>query len=303
MILRNTLLFLARRKWLRRWMQHSSWTQPMVRRFVAGTTLEEAMQVLQRLDREGLLCSLDHLGENVSSRSEAELSLQCALDAIVRFPRGGKPPTVSIKLTQFGLDLSESLCAQLVEKLAAVAREAGAGIEIDMEASAYVDRTLDLVRRIHAQTGNVRGVIQAALHRSERDLDALCRDAIPVRLCKGAYREPAAVAFQEKSKVDANYCRLMFYLLEHGRVPAVATHDPAILRQAVTRIRALGLDRRQYEFQMLYGVSRRLQQRLARAGHPLRLYVPYGDAWYPYFMRRLAERPANLLFLARQLLH
>ncbi|MBK5293071.1 MAG: proline dehydrogenase family protein, partial [Acidobacteriia bacterium] len=291
-MLRKALLFLARQQWLRGWIQNSRLTRPLVRRFVAGTTLDEAMQVCLRLEREGTFCTLDHLGENVSSSKEAESSLQFALNAIARFPCGRAPATVSIKLTQFGLDISESLCRQLMIEVAAAAEAAGTGIEIDMESSAYVDRTLAMVRHLHGKTGNVRAVIQAYLYRSQSDIKALCSEAIPVRLCKGAYLEPPSIAFQEKSKVDRNYCLLMNFLLEHGRVPALATHDDAILKQAVLRIRQLDLDRHSYEFQMLYGVRRRLQNMLVSGGHPLRLYVPYGVAWYPYFMRRLAERPA-----------
>jgi len=259
------------------------------------------MRVCGRLKTEGILCTLDHLGENVTTQAEAESSLQSAFDSIAQLPHGSVPATVSIKLTQFGLDLSESLCRELVMRLAVAADAAGTGIEIDMEASAYVERTLKLVRKIHSQTGNVRAVIQAYLHRSQTDVEALCLEGILVRLCKGAYLEPPEIALQDKREVDQNYDRLMNYLLEHGRVPALATHDHIIIENAIRKIQDLGLRKHQYEFQMLYGVRRNLQNKLVRTGHPLRLYVPYGDAWYPYFMRRLAERPANVLFLIRQL--
>ncbi len=301
MILRKTLLFLGQQRWLKHWMKGSRLARPLVRRFVAGDGLEDAMRVCGRLKTEGILCTLDHLGENVTTQAEAESSLQSAFDSIAQLPHGSVPATVSIKLTQFGLDLSESLCRELVMRLAVAADAAGTGIEIDMEASAYVERTLKLVRKIHSQTGNVRAVIQAYLHRSQTDVEALCLEGILVRLCKGAYLEPPEIALQDKREVDQNYDRLMNYLLEHGRVPALATHDHIIIENAIRKIQDLGLRKHQYEFQMLYGVRRNLQNKLVRTGHPLRLYVPYGDAWYPYFMRRLAERPANVLFLIRQL--
>jgi proline dehydrogenase len=182
------------------------------------------------------------------------------------------------------------------------AKSMGRMVEIDMESSPYVDRTLALVSNLHARYGSVRAVIQAYLYRSESDVQNLCKSSIPIRLCKGAYRESSDVAFPRKQDVDANYVRLMFELFDRGTYPAIASHDEKILDRALGYIRERNIAADRFEFQMLYGVGRDLQRRLVEAGYRLRLYVPYGDAWYPYFMRRLAERPANVLFLARNLL-
>jgi proline dehydrogenase len=209
---------------------------------------------------------------------------------------------VSVKLTQLGLDFSEQDCKSNVECLVARAKTIGRMVEVDMESSPYVDRTLALVSNLHANCGSVRAVIQAYLYRSESDIRNLCQESVPIRLCKGAYRESSDVAFPRKKDVDANYVRLMLELFDHGTYPAIATHDEKILDRAMSYIRERKIAADRFEFQMLYGVRRDLQRRLVAAGYRLRLYVPYGNAWYPYFMRRLAERPANVLFLARNLL-
>ncbi|MBM3813279.1 MAG: proline dehydrogenase [Acidimicrobiia bacterium] len=282
-------------------MEQSRLTRRLVKRFVAGHSLAEALAVCRRLKGEGILSTLDYLGENVASAAEAAESAEKAREAIRLIRDNGLPATISIKLTQFGLDISEEECRGNVTKAVEAARAAGTQVEVDMESSEYVDRTLDLVRRLHGEYGNVRAVIQAYLYRSEQDVRQLCRERVPVRLCKGAYLEPAGVAFPEKTRVDGNYRKLMRILLEEGAVPALATHDEALLVEAGLIVKELGLKPEQYEFQMLYGVRRRLQRRLVEEGHRLRLYVPYGEAWYPYFMRRLAERPANVVFLVRQL--
>jgi len=210
--------------------------------------------------------------------------------------------SVSIKLTQFGLDLSEELCRRNVAALVAAARAVDGFVEMDIESREYVDRTLRIGTEMHERFGRVRSAIQAYLYRSGEDAAALCRKGVPVRLCKGAYREPASAAFPRKSQVDQNYRRLSEVLLERGVYPALATHDPNMIEHALRFAAARGIPKSAFEFQMLYGIRRDLQARLVREGYRLRLYVPYGDAWYPYFMRRLAERPANLLFLARNLM-
>jgi proline dehydrogenase len=222
-----------------------------------------------------------------------------ALDQIARLKLQA---TVSVKLTQLGLDFSEPAARAAVECLVARAKSIGRMVEVDMESSVYAERTLALVSELHAKYGSVRAVIQAYLYRSEGDIENLSRRSIPVRLCKGAYHEPPNVAFPRKQDVDANYVRLMFKLLDHGAYPAIASHDENIVRQAIGYVKERNIAADRFEFQMLYGVGRELQRRLVADGFRLRLYVPYGDAWYPYFMRRLAERPANVLFLARNLL-
>jgi len=299
--LRKALLFLSRLRWLRRWTEQSKITRRLVRRFVAGNRLDDAIRTCHSLKSEGILATLDHLGENVKSLEEADSSVEEALEALRRIKDEQLPSTISIKLTQFGLDISEEKCRANVTLVVEEAKAAQTQVEVDMESSRYVDRTLDLVRHLHQDYGNVRAVIQAYLYRSEQDVRRLCAGRIPVRLCKGAYLEPAEVAFPEKTRVDGNYRKLMKILLEDGICPALATHDAALLTEAQLLVRHLGLQPHQYEFQMLYGVRRKLQRELVSQNHRLRLYVPYGVAWYPYFMRRLAERPANVVFLVRQL--
>jgi len=222
-----------------------------------------------------------------------------ALDQIADL---GLNASISVKLTQLGLDFSEEECQANVARLVERARAIPCAVEVDMESSEYVDRTLKLVAGLHARYGSVRAVVQAYLYRSESDIESLCRQSIPVRLVKGAYQEPSDVAFPKKQDVDKNYLRLMHQLLAAGTNPAIASHDDNILQSAQEYARERKLTPDRYEFQMLYGVRRELQRRLTADGYRLRLYVPYGNAWYPYFMRRLAERPANVLFLARNLL-
>ena len=283
-------------------METSSLAERLTSRFVAGQTLDRALTVCRKLNDEGILVTLDHLGENVTSPAEAKASRDAYLEALRRVSQGRLRSTVSIKLTQFGLDLSSDGCRENVEQLVCCARQSGTSVEIDMEASEYVDRTLEIVRAMHAKHGSVRAVIQAYLRRSENDIEQLCRERIPVRLCKGAYQESADIAFPRKSEVDENYVRLTRILMERGVNPGIASHDPNMVEAAVKYASELGVVKDGFEFQMLYGIRRDLQRWLVKDGYRLRLYVPYGDAWYPYLMRRLAERPANLLFLARNLL-
>ncbi len=271
-------------------------------RFIAGSTLDRALAVCQNLNRDGMLVSLDHLGESVTSLEEAKSSRDAYLAALDQIAALHLNATISAKLTQLGIDFSEQECRGNVEVLVKRARALGTAVEVDMESSKYVDRTLDLVSHLHADYGCVRAVVQAYLYRSESDVDSLCHQAIPVRLVKGAYQEPAGVAIGTKREVDKNYMRLMIRLLDEGTNPAIATHDENILGAAIEYLRKRKIPPDRFEFQMLYGVRRDLQRRLSADGYRVRLYVPYGNAWYPYFMRRLAERPANVLFLVRNLL-
>jgi len=264
--------------------------------------LDEGIGVVQRLAGEGISATLDHLGENVSSLEAAAVSRDSYIAALAEIEAAQLPATVSIKLTQFGLDVSPESCETNVLALAERASTMQSRVEIDMESSDYTDRTLSIVNRIQDRfPGHVRAVIQAYLYRSETDIQKLSSRGIPVRLCKGAYREPASVAFERKSDVDANYVKLMKLLLAEGNYPAIASHDENIVRAGERHIREQKIGAERFEFQMLYGIRRDLQRELVSQGFRLRLYVPYGDAWYPYFMRRLAERPANLIFLAKNL--
>ncbi len=301
-MLRHTLLYLSEQSWLRHWMENSSLSQRFTSRFVAGQTLKEGIRVLQALSRERIYGTLDFLGENVSSLEDAARSKNSYLEALAEIQTGHLPATVSIKLTQFGLDLSEAACRSNVAALVDRARAMDSRVEIDMESTAYTDKTLQIVNDLQASyPGSVRAVIQAYLFRSEADIRMLSSREIPIRLCKGAYLEPPNLAFPRKADVDANYLKLMRLMLSEGTYPAIASHDENIIRRAVEFVNKEKIDRHTFEFQMLYGIRRDLQRELVSQGFTLRLYVPYGDAWYPYFMRRLAERPANLLFLAKNL--
>jgi proline dehydrogenase len=302
MILRSALLFLSRRQGLRRWVETSPVSRRLTKRFVAGQTLDDGLAVCGKLNAEHILATLDHLGENVTSPDEVKVSRDAYLEALRRIAEAKLKSTVSIKLTQFGLDLSEDVCHENVNAVVEAASRTGNSVEIDMESSEYVDRTLRLATALHDRYGCVRAVIQTYLRRSEDDIMMLCRKGVPVRLCKGAYQAQAAIAYTTKEEVDQNYRRLIRDLLVNGVYPAVATHDETIINEVIQLVQARGMPRELFEFQMLYGIRRSLQRKLVRQGFRLRLYVPYGAAWYPYFMRRLAEHPANLVFLVKNLL-
>ena len=281
-------------------METSPLSHNFTRRFIAGETLDEALAVCQRLEGQKIWTTLDHLGENVTSLDEAAQSRDAYLAALMRL--SGLPATVSIKLTQFGLDFSEAACLENVRQLAAYAKSIGSRVEIDMESSEYTGRTLNVVTQIAQEFACTRSVIQAYLLRSAADIDRLNELSIPVRLCKGAYDEPPPMAFADKRDVDRNYVTLMKTLFDKGTYPAIATHDEAILGEALRYARERKIAPEKFEFQMLYGIRSDLQRRIVDLGYHLRLYVPYGTAWYPYFMRRLAERPANAVFLLRNLI-
>jgi proline dehydrogenase len=274
----------------------------VTRRFVAGDTLEEALAVCERLQGEGVFSTLDHLGENVRTIDEASASCDAYVSALEKIAERHLLSTIAIKLTQFGLDLSGDACLDNVRRLEAKAKTAGSRVEIDMESSAYTERTLAMAIQAGSECGCVRVCVQAYLRRSAGDIERLNAAAVPVRLVKGAYREPPSEAIPRKQDVDANYVALMKTLLDRGVYPAIATHDEKIIRQALDYVRIRGIQPESFEFQMLYGIRRDLQRKLTRQGYRLRLYVPYGTEWYPYFMRRLAERPANLWFVLRNLL-
>jgi proline dehydrogenase len=301
-VLRAVLLGLSGNGTVRRWIETSPLANRLTSRFVAGRSIDQETEVIERLRRENMLATVDYLGENVGSVEEAARTRDTYLAILDRITRLGAGATLSIKLTQFGLSISKEICTNNVDPLVARAKELGTSVEIDMESSAYVDPTLEVVSAMHARYGRVRSVIQAYLHRSEKDVECLCSERIPIRLCKGAYKEPPGAAFQKKIEVDRNYVRLMNVILERGTYPAIATHDEQMVNETLSTVKSRGITPDQFEFQMLYGIRRDLQKRIVAAGYRLRLYVPYGDAWYPYFMRRLAERPANVMFLVRNML-
>ncbi|MGH8103766.1 MAG: proline dehydrogenase family protein [bacterium] len=276
------------------------------RRFVAGETMDDAMAACRALNARGLLATLDHLGENVTTESEATACGGEILTLLDKICDAGVLSHVSIKLTQMGLAISPKLCEKQVEQILKKARSNGNFVRIDMEGSAYTEPTLQLFYRLRFLYPNVGTVIQSMLRRSESDAQKLVQLGAKVRLVKGAYLEPADIAFPRKRDVDANYIRLMEMLLsedaiKRGGYPAIATHDPKMVRHAKRLAKDMNIPRDAFEFQMLYGIRRDLQDALVKEGFKVRVYVPYGDAWYPYFMRRLAERPANLFFILRQI--
>lgn len=302
-MLRRIFLELSQNRPLRHWMEESPWSQRLTSRFVAGEKLQDGIQALRQLWADKITGTLDFLGENVQSLSEGARSRDCYLVALDEIERAALPATVSIKLTQFGLDFSEDGCRENVMALVWRAQQMRSRVEVDMESSEYTDRTLRIVQDVQNRfEGCVRAVIQAYLYRSEKDIHQLSAAGIPVRLCKGAYREGPEVAFPKKTDVDANYLKLMKLLLDRGTYPAIASHDEKIVFEALHYVKEHQIPADRFEFQMLYGIRRDLQRQIVQKGFRLRLYVPYGDAWYPYFMRRLAERPANVLFLAKNLL-
>jgi proline dehydrogenase len=277
----------------------------MVARFVAGETLDEALAALDRLHRAGFRTTVDVLGEAVTSTDAAEAAADEYLDTLDALAARGLDRNVSVKLSQMGLGLGVDVCRANVERILTRAAAHDAFVRIDMEDHATTDATLALwrdLRRVNAGRGDSGVVIQAALRRSPSDVDTLIAATARVRLCKGAYVEPASVAFPDKADVDRAYASLMERLLRDGTFPGIATHDERLISRAVAFARKNEIGPERFEFQMLYGVRRDLQDRLLRAGYGVRVYVPFGTQWYPYFMRRLAERPANVAFILRSIL-
>ena len=298
---RRFLLFLSRQRHLRRWMETSPLAQRLATRFVAGETLDQALAVSRKLNSDGITITLDHLGESVSTLEEAAEARDVYLRTLSAIHDSGIRGNVSLKLTQFGLDFSNDQCRANVEQLVSRAAELNSFVRIDMESSEYTERTIDLMTGLHERFGAVGIVVQAYLRRTKDDVEKLNSRGIRVRLCKGAYLEPASVAFAGKSEVDRNYVELMKLLLDQGNYPAIATHDERMIEQTKAYATARNVPRDAFEFQMLYGIRRDLQRQLIAEGYRLRVYVPFGKAWYPYYMRRLAERPANVFFILRNL--
>ena len=295
-------------KRIQRWMMTYPPTRRAARRFVAGETREEAIDVVRTLNRRRIPATLDHLGEHTQTREEAVRAARVYLEILDAIHENSLRSNVSLKPTQMGLALGEELCYENVRKIAGRARKYENFVRIDMESSEYVDRTLALYERLRRDGyDNVGMVIQAYLYRSEQDVDRLIELGANIRLCKGAYAESPSVAFPRKRDADRNYLQLLRKLWspearEGGVYVAVATHDERIIKWAKRFAAQHGISQRDYEFQMLYGIRRDLQLCLTQEGHRVRVYVSYGTEWYPYFMRRLAERPANVMFLLRNLL-
>ena len=303
-VLRAGLLTLSRRRSLGRLATRLPIARDMVSRFVAGQTLDEAVGALERLRDHGFATTVDILGESVASGEAADAAADAYVEALGVLAERGLDRNVSLKLTQMGLAIDQGRCRDNVGRIVTRATELGAFVRIDMEDHATVDRTLATWRAVRPEptardAADCGVVIQSALRRSPTDVEGLIAEGARVRLCKGAYQEPASVAHQDRVDVDAAYEQLMTALLTRGTFPALATHDPALIRRATEIATANGIDRERFEFQMLYGIRRDLQEQLLSAGYRVRVYVPFGREWYPYFMRRLAERPANVAFLLR----
>src|SRR6266705_1479950 len=297
MVLKDTLLYLAHNRNLRDFVTHNSATRCIARRFVAGEELDEAIEVTRVLNGQRLQAALDHLGENVFEAEQARGAVQDYIAAIERIKQTGVDANISIKLTALGLDISQELCEQNVCRTLDYAQQFSIFVCIDMEGSDYTEQTVDIALRLHKQFEYVGTVIQSYLYRSKKDIEQLIAQGVRVRLVEGAYKEPKEISFQQKSEVDRNYVRLTMMLLSRGNFPAIATHDEAIINAACKYARDNGISKSAFEFQMLYGIRRDLQEKLVSQGYKVRIYVPYGSQWYPYLMRRLAERPANLIFV------
>jgi proline dehydrogenase len=301
-MLRSLFVWLSRNKLVRGWMTSLGVARRATRRFVAGETIEEAIAVIRELNAQGIVATLDHLGENVETSDDAQRATDDYVKVLDAIGVSGVKSHVSVKLTALGLDLGDDLCRANVARVAAKAKAIGTFVRIDMESVDYTDRTLAIYRSLRDEYGNVGIVIQAYLYRSEADITALCQEGGKVRLCKGAYQESPLQAFPKKSDTDVNFVRLMKMLLStqaraHGARGAIATHDVKMIDATRQYAEENLVPRDEFEFQMLHGIRRDLQQQLAADGYAVRVYVPYGTEWYPYFMRRLAERPANVWFI------
>ena len=298
-MLHSILLKLSESQSFAHWVTSNSTTRRMARRFVAGETLDEAIAAARECNNAGMMASLDYLGENVATTADAQHSRDAYLEIFERVAKEKINANVSCKLTQVGLDLSVEFCEGLVLSIVERAVAYDSFLRIDMEGSIYTQRTIEIVKRVRARNPAVGTVIQSYLYRSEADITDLLAYGCRIRLCKGAYKELPDVAYPKKTDVDANYVRLMQLLLSSGFYHGIATHDPRMIAATIRHAAAKQISKADFEFQMLYGVRTDLQRRLVKDGYRVRIYIPYGKDWFPYFMRRLAERPANVGFLVR----
>jgi len=301
-MLRSILLKFSESKSFAHWVTTNATTRRMSHRFVAGETLDEALQVARACNDAGMHATLDYLGENVSSAADAQKARDAYLEIFDRIAQERLHANVSCKLTQLGLDISPEFCEGLVLSIAERAAAYDSFLRVDMEGSSYTQRTVDLVKHVRAQTPTVGTVIQSYLYRSETDINDLLSVGCRIRLCKGAYKEDVEVAYPRKADVDGNYICLMRMLLPSGFYHGIATHDPKMIAATIRWAAEKQISKDDFEFQMLYGIRTDLQRRLVRDGYRLRIYIPYGRDWFPYVMRRLAERPANLMFFVRNFL-
>ena len=307
-MLRQSLLFLSENPAAQKLVTGTPISRRMAERFVAGESLDDAVRAARASNEAGLSVSLDYLGESVASREEAEAATDMAIRSLERIAAEGIDGNISLKPTQLGLDLDEALCRENVQRILQRARELGDGereifVRLDMESSDYTERTVSLIEELWAAGyRNVGTVLQSYLKRTPADVQRLVSLGSRIRLVKGAYKEPDSVAYQDKAEVDRMFVREMQTLLEEGHFPAIATHDEAIIDATRRWAFERGVRKDAFEFQMLYGIRRDLQQRLREEGYRVRVYIPFGDSWYPYLMRRMAERPANLFFITSSVL-
>ena len=300
---REGVLYLSGSDRVRKLITETGVSRRMAERFVAGDTLDDAVRAAKTLNAAGLTVSLDYLGELVSRREDASAATEMAIESLRRIGEEGIRGNISIKPSQLGIEIDREFCLENLERILTSARDAGDGdgeifVRLDMESTDYTEKTIDLVETLWERGyRNVGTVVQSYLHRTLADIRRLNRIGSRVRLVKGAYREPPSVAYQEKAMVDQVFVDAMKVLLREGTYPAIATHDEAMIGATRHFAYEHGIPRNSFEFQMLYGIRRDLQQRLLEEGYNVRVYVPYGDSWYPYLMRRMAERPANLFFI------
>jgi proline dehydrogenase len=301
-MLKSLLLYLSEQPRIQRLATNLQVSRSVARRFVAGEKIKEAVEAVRVLNHKGFSATVDYLGEMVTKKEDATHATEEYLEALRQIHCNELDSNVSLKLTQFGLGIDEELCRSNVEQIVKLAAELKNFVRIDMEGSPYTESTLRIFKSLRSQYENVGAVIQAYLFRSEKDIEELLKMGARIRLCKGAYKEPPEISFEEKSGTDANFVKLMKILLPSGIYHGIATHDPKMIFATKVFSREQNISPDSFEFQMLYGVRRDLQDRLLNEGYRLRVYVPYGEQWYSYLMRRMAERPANLLFVLRNLL-
>ena len=304
MLTRSALIYLSRHEGLKDFAANFSFFKRLTTRFVAGETIDEAVAAIKELNAEGCSASFDHLNESVGSPAEAQGEVEEYLHILERIDETGINSNVSIKLTQFGLELDPELAYENARKVVVDASRRGNFVRVDMESSSVTQVTLDIFKRLRAEFGlnEVGIVLQSYLRRTEADAKEMLAIPARIRICKGAYNEPPEVAFPDKKDTDDNYIRVMKLLLSSGTYHGIATHDPRMIEATIAYANEQGIGKDAFEFQMLYGVRRDLQRQLAKDGYNMRVYVPYGKHWYPYFMRRLAERPANIWFVMKNLL-
>jgi proline dehydrogenase len=303
MLTRSALIYLSRQEGLKEFAARFSLFRKLTTRFIAGETIDEAIAAIRDINARGCTASFDHLNESVSSVAETEAEVREYLDVLAQIDETGIDSNVSIKLTQFGLEIDPELAYRNARRVVEDAARRGNFVRVDMEGSSVTQATIDIFKRLRAEFGlnDVGIVLQSYLRRTFDDAQEFVKIPARIRICKGAYNEPPEVAFPDKKDVDENYVRVMKLLLSSGTYHGIATHDPNMINATIRYARDEGIGKDAFEFQMLYGIRRDLQEKLARDGYGMRVYVPYGKHWYPYFMRRLAERPANIWFVMKNL--